>query len=215
MQITDGYTDHAESQEMTPKPRPYRQVARAEATEALHDRIADAFLAALQERWIADITLDEIARAAGTTRQTVIRFFGSKEGLIAPAQARFRESVISRRAFDGPATPRKVADAAFADYEAIGDFVLRLLAQEERFPELRGWLQQGRDHHRGWIADMFAPALQPGGANAARLLNQLVVIYDIYTWKLLRRDFGLSVEDAAMHMAEMADKLTKGVCDGL
>ncbi len=202
--------DNLQSQEITQESRPYRQVARAAATEALHNRIVDAFLAALRERWIADITLDEVARAAGTTRQTVIRFFGSKEGLIVPTAARFRASVISRRAFEGPATPRKVADAALADYEAIGDFVLRLLAQEERFPELRGWLQIGRGHHRGWIAQMFARELQAKGANSERLLNQLVVVYDIYTWKLLRRDFGLGAEDTALHMAEMAEKLTEG-----
>lgn len=210
MQITDGYPDNESSQEIATEPRRYRQVARAAATEALHDRILDAFLAALHERWIVDITLDEIARAAGTTRQTLIRFFGSKEGLIGPTRERFRAGVISRRDFEGPVTPRKVADYALVDYEAIGDFVLRLLAQEERSPELRDWLDVGRRHHRDWLARMFAPEIAARGPDAARLLNQLVVIYDIYAWKLLRRDFGLSAEDTALHMAEMAEKIIKG-----
>jgi AcrR family transcriptional regulator len=201
--------NNSTSPENVSAPRPYRQVARAAATEALQNSIVDAFLAALRDRWIADVTLDEVARAAGTTRQTVIRFFGSKEGLIPATVRRFRESVISRRAFDGPATPRKVAEAVLVDYEAIGDFVLRLLAQEERFPELRDWHNVGRGHHRNWIAQMFAPELQLRGPDAPRLLNQLIVVYDLYTWKLLRRDFGLGADETVLHMAEMAEKLTR------
>ena len=198
------------SPENISEPRPYRQVARAAATQALQDRIVDAFIAALNERWIADITLDDIAHAAGTTRQTVIRFFGSKEGLLSACPPRSAASVQSRRAFDGPATPRKVADAALADYEAIGDFVVRMLAQEQRFPELSAWLRIGRGHHRAWIAQVFAPELAAAGPRSDRLLNELIVVYNIYTWKLLRRDFGLSVAETALHLADMTEKLTTG-----
>lgn len=67
--------------------RPYRQTARAEAADELRSRILRAFLDALKTGWLVDITLDDVAAAARTTRQTVIRLFGGKEGLLKAAVA--------------------------------------------------------------------------------------------------------------------------------
>ena len=140
----------------------------------------------------------------------MIRLFGSKEGLLAAERDRFQSGVESRRTLDPPVTPRKVADAILVDYEAIGDFILRLLAQEERHPALSGWLNFGRAHHRSWIGEMFSDALNQAGVGREELLNQLIVAYDLYTWKLLRRDVGLSREETANHMAGIAERLTGG-----
>ncbi|MBN9536550.1 MAG: TetR family transcriptional regulator, partial [Alphaproteobacteria bacterium] len=54
-------------------PRAYRQSARANAVQDTERQIVDALIALLEERWFDEITLDDIAAAAGTTRQTVIR----------------------------------------------------------------------------------------------------------------------------------------------
>ena len=56
--------------------RPYRQTARAAAAESLRQRVVTAFNDLLLSRWIDEITLDEVAASAGTTRQTVARQSG-------------------------------------------------------------------------------------------------------------------------------------------
>src|SRR5689334_21600550 len=117
---------------MSAQPRPYRQVARAAAAQDTQRRIVEAFAAALQGSWMDEITLDEIAASAGTTRQTVIRLFGGKEGLLTAIAKRMGEEVELRRALPARATPREVAHALVQDYEANGDTIIRLLAQEDR-----------------------------------------------------------------------------------
>jgi hypothetical protein len=47
--------------------------------------------------------------------------------------------------------------------------------------------------HRAWVAEVFAGALDgldPAGRD--ELVDLLVVATDVYAWKLLRRDRGLS-----------------------
>lgn len=173
--------------------RPYRQVARAAATEETRGRIVGAFAAALATLWLDEITLDGIAAAAGTTRQTVIRLFGGKEGLLAAVTDHMRDQVVIRRALpDGPAAIA-AARALGEDYEASGDMIIRLLAQEGRHPGLSVLLDYGRRHHRGWVAEIFADAIAacpPAGRRA--LTDRLIVVTDVYGWKLLRRDMGRS-----------------------
>jgi AcrR family transcriptional regulator len=67
---------------MSATTRPYHQTARAAATQDTQHRIVAVFRAALVTRWMDEIRLDDVASEAGTTRQTVIRLFGSKDGLL-------------------------------------------------------------------------------------------------------------------------------------
>src|SRR5712692_9898103 len=62
--------------------RVYHQTARAAAAEELRQRVVTTFYKLLLSRWVDEITLDDVAASAGTTRQTVIRLFGGKEGLV-------------------------------------------------------------------------------------------------------------------------------------
>ena len=190
--------------------RPYRQVARAASTEDLRQRILDAFRAAMRDMWMDDVGLDRVAADAGTTRQTVIRLFGGKEGLIEALALRERSAVELRRATPRPATPEAVVDAILVDYEALGDLVCRLLAQEERHPALRRWHDVGRAFHRAWVEDVFSPALPADLAGREALVTQLVVALDLYVWKLLRRDFGRSVEETRSLMTDMVRKILEG-----
>ena len=190
--------------------RPYRQVARAASTEDLRRKILDAFRAAMQDAWMDDIALDRVAAEAGTTRQTVIRLFGGKEGLIEALALRERSAVELRRAIPKPATPEAAVTAILNDYEALGDLVCRLLAQEERHPALRLWHDVGRAYHRAWVADVFAHALPADPAQREALVTQLVVALDLYVWKLLRRDFHRSLEETRSLMTDMVRKVLEG-----
>ena len=194
---------------MARESRTYSQVARAAASEATRQRIVAAFDAAMQDRMMDDITLDQIAMTAGTTRQTVIRMFGGKEGLVQAFVEQFGQGVKHRRVLPPNAPPRRVAAALFEDYEEIGDFVIRMLAQEERHPVLSLWHDIGHAFHRAWIAECFATALPTGAKAREDVVSQLVIAGDVYTWKLLRRDMKLSVAAARAIMTTMFSKLLR------
>src|SRR4029453_12017949 len=110
--------------------------------------LAAPFAGALETGWIEDITLDDVAAAAGTTRQTVIRLFGGKEGLLSDLAERMNEEAMTGRAPRPGAGPPAAVHGVLQDYEAIGDMILRLLAQEGRYAPLSTMLDRGRGWHR-------------------------------------------------------------------
>src|SRR3712207_9161997 len=63
--------------------RPYRMQARADAALATRERIVDAAVEVFWERPTDQISLDEVGRRAGVTKQTVLRHFGTKAELLA------------------------------------------------------------------------------------------------------------------------------------
>jgi AcrR family transcriptional regulator len=194
-----------------PPRRRYRMQARAEAAAATAERILDAAVAVFWERPVEDIPLEEVARRAGVSVQTVIRRFGGKDGLLAAAAERETERVRRQRdqapVGDLPGAVRNLVD----HYEELGVPVLRLLAQEDRSPALRALADRGRAYHAGWCERVFAPALTGlGGARRARRLAQLVAVTDVLTWKLLRRDRRLSRRQTELALIELLERLMGG-----
>jgi AcrR family transcriptional regulator len=183
-------------------------VARAESAAATGERILDAAIAVFWEMPYEAMTLDEVARRAGVTVQTVIRRFGGRDGLFAAAAARETERVRAQR-FQAPTGDVEGAVRVLLDhYEAMGDRILRLLADEHRAAELRAIADGGRAFHREWCARVFAPALSVlAGAERRRRLAQLVAVCDVFTWKLLRRDSGLSRRQTELALVEMLEPL--------
>lgn len=173
---------------VTPTKRGYRQSARAQAAEETGLRILDAFDARLRDGWFDEIRLEDVARDAGVTVQTVIRRFGGKDGLLEAVRDRLSDEIQRRR----EVTPGDVAGALnvlVEDYEACGDMVMRCLGQEDRHAQMRRMTDIGRAFHRQWLERVFAPWLEPLPAAEARArTDALVVATDLYVWKLLRRD---------------------------
>ena len=183
--------------------RSYKQGARAAAAEATGERILDVFTAALRDSWFDAITLDEVAREAGVTVQTVIRRFGGKDGLLQASRERFEIAIRQRRVVPVGDADKAVA-AVIEDYEVSGDLIMRVLAQEDRYEPLRAVTDEGRAGHRAWLSDTFAPwlsRLEPAAQTAAH--DGLVVATDIYVWKLVRRDMGRSKPALAAIMRRM------------
>jgi AcrR family transcriptional regulator len=189
--------------------RPYRQAARAAAAENLRQRIVAAFHKLLLKRWIDEITLDEVAGSVGTTRQTVIRLFGGKDGLLAVVMDLLRSQAVPRTSMTADVSGRAALKSLIAHYEAVGDMVVRFLAQEQRHSALRSLLEQGRHEHRAWVAARFG-SVQSGLSERERerQITRLVVATDIYTWKLLRRDFGKSRDEVLLVMAGIIENET-------
>lgn len=196
------------SEPSTPPRRRYRMGARADSAAATGERILDAALEIFWERPVADIPLDEVARRAGVSVQTVIRRYGGKDGLFAAVSERQFERVRGQR---DEARTGDAADAArvlLDHYEELGDGVVRMLAEERHVPGLVPVIEGGRALHREWCERVFAPALAGRrGTARERRLAQLVAVTDVLTWKLLRRDRGLSRRQTELAVRELIEPL--------
>jgi AcrR family transcriptional regulator len=191
----------------TPAKRGYRMVARADATAALRERIlgvADDLFSIRSDRF----SLDEVADAAGTTVQTVLRHFGSKEGLIEATLRRTSDRIRAQRA-EAPAGDVRGAIRNLLDhYEEYGDRALRMLAEESRSAVVREAVANGRALHRQWISVTFAAQLDGlRGRVRQRRFAQLVAICDVYVWKLFRRDLGLERPATETALVELIEAL--------
>jgi AcrR family transcriptional regulator len=191
--------------------RRYRMGARAEATAATAERILDAAGEAFWELPAERFSLDDVARRAGVSVQTVIRRFGGRGGLFGALVARETERVRRQRD-EATVGDVPVAVGVLVDhYEELGDRVVKMLAEEQRVPELSAIADRGRALHRDWCARVFAPALAArSGVERRRRLAQLVAVCDVYTWKLLRRDAGLSRRQTELAMVELLESMMEG-----
>ena len=189
--------------------RPYRMTARAEAAAATGERILAAAEELFWSQPLDQIGLAEVAAGAGVSVQTVIRRYGSKEGVFEAAAQRSMErgpraarpGPRGRRAGRGgqPAGPLRGGGRAGAADAGRGG------PQPRRWPATP---RQGRRLHRDWVRRTFAPQLAGRrGAERERRLAQLVAVCDVYTWKLLRRDAGLSRAQTERALVELIDGL--------
>ena len=140
-----------------------------------------------------DLTLERIADSAGVTVQTVIRHFGSRDGVFEAAVAREMGRVRDERDPKAVSGPAEAVRQLVAHYERIGDRGVRLLAEEHRSAVVADIATRGRALHRAWCEETFATTLSRlAGPARRRRLAQLVAVCDVYVWKLLRRDARLS-----------------------
>jgi AcrR family transcriptional regulator len=189
--------------------RPYKQVARAEATEQTRRAILEAAQALFREEELYDFPLDRIAARAGVSTRTLLRHFGSRDGLFEEALADAGAQVAAGR----EAAPGDVAGAIerlVDHYEEMGDEVVRLLAAAERYPLARRVVEQGERIHREWVREIFAADLEPlGPRERKKCLALLATVTDVYVWRLLRRTHRLdrqATEAAIRTLVEQARK---------
>ena len=111
------------------------------------------------------------------------------------------------------ARPRRVGKhkATYTPNVDMGDFVIRLLADEDRLPDMAEWLAHGRKFHRRSMRRQFGPQLaRRSEAERSALLDALVVACDVYTWKLVRRDMKRSRRDAEALVCRLVVSILKG-----
>jgi AcrR family transcriptional regulator len=180
------------------KTRTYSMELRAANAEATRERILAAASEAFLEGWYDEVTIASVAERAGVSGQTVINHLGGKEQLATAAYERLGERIVSLRYTPEPGDVVGAVEAVVDDYETTGDAVVRLLALEERVPSLRPLLARGRAGHREWVETMF---------RAPELVPELVVATDVYTWKLLRRDQGLTRDETFASILKIVEAL--------
>jgi AcrR family transcriptional regulator len=185
----------------TSTPRVYRMRARAAGAAETRGRIVRAVLDLHVERFHDEITLALVARRARVTVPTVLRHFGSREGLVSAAAEQGRSEVLAQRS-EAPAGDLDGAVGNLLDhYDRWGRSALRLLAQEDRVPQLRAIADAGRAVHAEWVDRCFGPFLAESSDPLLR--PKLIALTDVFTWRLLRLDLGLDRTETASALASM------------
>ncbi len=185
--------------------RPYTMTARARSVEETRSRILDAAVALHGELFTADIGLETVAARAGVSVQTVLRHFGSRAALLEAAFEHGQRVVREERR--APVGDVEAAVRVLVEhYESRGDGVLLMLAQEQGQELVRRITDHGRQVHRSWVEEVFHPFLAEH-PDPDPLTDLLVVATDVYTWKLLRRDRGLSRARTESRIATMVRAL--------
>jgi AcrR family transcriptional regulator len=187
--------------------RTYRQTRRADATERTREAILDAAGELFRADPQLDPSLDAVAARAGVSTRTVIRQFGSKEGLLEAAIAAGVEAAQTSRHAE-PGDIDGAVRAIVSHYEAMGDDVMRWVALADRLPFVRRVTESGVESHHAWVEEVFAPDLDglPRAERRARRAA-LATATDVYVWHLLRRREGLGREatrEAMLAMVEAA-----------
>jgi AcrR family transcriptional regulator len=191
--------------------RQYKMNVRARRSQATAGRIRTAALEQFLSRSYDDVTLAEVAEAAGVTVPTLIAHFGRKEDLFIAACEDGVDRIVESRG-DAPVGDHVGAVCNLVEnYESQGESILHLLAEEGRSPAVRAITDVGRRYHRLWVEQVFEPSLRPlRGARREQLIVQLIVATDILIWKLMRLDMKLSRRQTEAAILGMIDALTAG-----
>ena len=177
---------------------------RAAAAEATRERIVEAAVEAFSANWYDEVTLRGVARDAGVALQTVRNHFAGKDELFRAAVERLGEGIQSVRDAVTPGDVDGAITTLVDDYERSGDANLRMLAMEPRLPVVQPLMDQGRAGHQAWVERVFAAALFGlRGRARSRRVAQLVVVTDVYAWKLFRHDKGLDRDQTIAAMREL------------
>ena len=140
--------------------RPYKKVARAKAQERTRETLLQAAAEEVErDRW-TQTSLESVAERAGVTKQTALRHFGSKQGLLDAVLNRTASTVVKER------DQAPIGDIAGAvanlvrHYERYGDIVVRMLPYRDAVVRVIG------NEHLGLAAARRRPR-----ARAARRLG--------------------------------------------
>lgn len=197
--------------------RPYKKVARAKAQEHTRETLLQAAAEEVEkDRW-TQTSLESVAERAGVTKQTALRHFGSKQGLLDAVISRTTSTVVKER------DEAPIGDIAGAvanlvrHYERYGDIVVRMLPYRdavvrvlgsEHLGSLRRVVDRGHEVHEDWVLRTFAPQLEHLDPSVRRRrLAQLVATCDVYVWKVLRRDLDLDTDQVETALVELLERL--------
>lgn len=187
--------------------RSYSMTTRSVAAARTQESILRATVELATEKLTVEIVLADIAGRAGVTVQTILRHFGSKDRLFDAAVTFANAEVVTERA----APVGHVAEAVRVivyHYEIRGDWVIALLGQEASNERIRSITVPGKQLHRVWVETVFEPQLlDMTESGSPAIADLLTVATDVYTWKLLRRDRGLSRDETERRMRQLVDAI--------
>jgi AcrR family transcriptional regulator len=189
--------------------RPYKKVARAQAQQRTQDALLDAAEEEFYEgRW-QKASLQALAGRAGVTKQTLLRHFGSKEGLLLHALIRGYSQVRDQRWSAARGDVKGTVDNLLDHYEAWGQRSLRIGAWLDSGPPLLAKLSQAaRQIHYDWVEYAFGPWLgRLDGQEHVRRRAALIVLCDVHSWWLLSHELGLERSEVNATLTDAIERL--------
>jgi AcrR family transcriptional regulator len=166
---------------------------RAEQVARNDRRIKDAMAELWLEVPLSELTLDKISQRSGVTVRTILRKFGSKEGLLKSCIEDEGERFTSKRMQVTPGDLPGILDALLEEYEHMGEALIRTLTVEYEFSTTKGLLKKARQIHREWCQKVFGPYLPSRSSEEYEtVLSAFISSTEFYLWKLLRKDLGKS-----------------------
>ena len=174
------------------RPRTYVKVARAQAELRTRTALLDAAERALFAGAWEATTLETVAAGAGVTKQTLLRHFGTKEGLLEHTFQRAYERVQAQRMQAPGGDIEAAVENLLEHYDSVGDASLNIAAMRggQLITELG---RRARQLHYTWIDHAFGSwlrALPPHDRPRARAT--LIAICDVRAWDILTNELGLT-----------------------
>lgn len=188
--------------------RTYRMQARQEAVAATRERILRAAYDQFSGQSYDQVSIESVARAAGASRQTVIRQFGTKDELafaVVDWQKPREDAFRATEPGDIGTAVSRLVDR----YEVMGDANVRMLELEGRVPAIDHLLDVSRNGHRAWIERTLLPDGVSGDLD--QVVLALYAATDVTVWKLLRRDLRRTRTDTESVIL----RLVRAVLDGV
>lgn len=180
------------------KRKAYEQIERAALTEQTRRDILVSAIALIQSsRRVSEVTLQQIAEGANVALRTVLRHYGSREGVFEAAFQQIQIDISANRVETPPHDLDSAMESLCASYESDGDLMIKALEEEHDIPLLHDLLEEGRRYHRAWLEKHIGPMLPslPKAEREARY-RELYAASDVYLWKLLRKDLNTSRKEA-------------------
>lgn len=177
------------------KPKNYKADVQSEIKTLTRLRILAACRDLFLEKWVDQITLEDVARQANVTVQTLLRHFGTRDALVNLAISEIDLGIQMRKVPPQQGNLQTITSAVTEFYEVYGLYLLRAIALEDRFPQLNLLLTRSRRMHREWVQhsfDVYLRALSP--QNRQQLEDQLYSLTEVYFWRVYRIDLGKSRE---------------------
>jgi AcrR family transcriptional regulator len=176
--------------------RKYENSVRAKAAEMTSEEI----IRVVGELWVKysihEITLQMVAQNTGVTVMTILRKFGSKEGMFEAAIRADTAGIQDVRKESQPGNISQAISMLMKEYEYAGLAVIRTLAVENDLPVAAEILNKGRELHKEWCRRIFAEYLPSSDDKEYQImLGAFYAATDVYKWKLLRIDLGYSKEE--------------------
>jgi AcrR family transcriptional regulator len=176
--------------EVRARSRPYRQVARAEAQRQTREALLDAAEREFFDGHWERASLESMAASAGVTKQTLLRHFGSKDGLFEQAVARGYTQVSAQRLSAPRDDVAGAVDNLLDHYEPWGERSLRIGAAGGGTGLLAAVSREARQFHYDWVEHAFGVWLDCLHGRTHRRAA-LIALCDVHTWWLLSHDLGL------------------------
>jgi AcrR family transcriptional regulator len=181
--------------------RPYKQVVRAQAQQRTRQALMDAALAEFFEGHWERASLTAMAKRAGVTKQTLLRHFGSKDGLLMAAMAAAGSDAYQQRFSTPQGDVAGAVENLLSHYEQWGQRSLRIGAWlQTGTPILAQMSRAARQMHYNWVEYAFGPQLQQlrgDSGERERVRAALIALCDVQVWWLYHND--LQLDHAQIH----------------